>query len=72
MKKTLSRGLAGALCVGLMIGSCVSVGAEGETADNLGKILFLQTHNNNYCIRRIKQMQVLFMNFLSFYFNIFF
>ena len=47
MKKTLSRGLAGALCVGLMIGSCVSVGAEGETADNLGKILFLQTHNNN-------------------------
>ena len=40
MKKTLSRGLAGALCVGLMIGSCVSVGAEGETADNLGKILF--------------------------------
>ena len=47
MKKTLSRGLAGALCVGLMIGSCVSVGAEGETAGNLGKILFLQTHNNN-------------------------
>ena len=47
MKKTLSRGLAGALCVGLMIGSCVSVGAEGETAENLGKILFLQTHNNN-------------------------
>ncbi|MFR3946907.1 MAG: hypothetical protein ACLTZM_07325 [Ruminococcus sp.] len=40
MKKTLSRGLAGALCVGLMIGSCVSVGAEGKQQIILAKFYF--------------------------------